>query len=170
MPTMNKATDRTLGMFDSVDVPGASPKLRRQMAIVLDSPNFTQNTTVQGTAVPHGIYGSAGTAVLRVIGAQCVFATAPAVAGGTATLVVQKIANDGSTKTALVTATSALGKTANVVFDFTALATALTVNGDEVLNVASVTSNNAVGTQQVGGKITIYAEPIEDSTITDTLR
>ena len=170
MATMTKATDRQLGTGVSVDVTAASPKLRRQFAIVLDSPNFTQNTTVQGTAVPHGIYGAAGTAVLRVIGAQCVFGTAPAVSGGTATINIQKIANDGTTKTALATATSALGQTANVVFDLTALATPLTVNGDEVLNVVSVTSNNAVGTQQVGGKITVYAEPIEDATIADPLR
>lgn len=170
MPTMNKATERTLGMFDSIDVPGASPKLRRQFCLTLDSPNFTQNTTVQGTAIPHGIYGSAGTAVLRVLGAQVVFTTVPAVAGGTATINIQKIANDGSTKTPLATATTALSRTNGVVFDLTALATALTVNGDETLNVVTVTSNNAVGTQQVGGKITIYAEPIEDTTITDTLR
>lgn len=170
MPTMNKATERTLGMFDSVDVTGASPKLRRQFAIVLDSPNFTQNTTVQGTAIPHGIYGSAGTAVLRVLSAQVVFTTVPAVAGGTATINIQKVANDGTTKTALATATTALGRTNGVVFDLTALATALTVNGDETISVVTVTSNNAVGTQQAGGKITINAEPIEDSVITDTLR
>lgn len=168
MATVQKMSVRGKNKDLRVDVDSASPMLRRQRDFLFTMPATTQNSTTSSLVQSCGVSGKAGSAVVKVIGATAVWGTtAPAVSGGTCTVVVEKIANDGTTATSLTTATTLLSRTANVPFDLTALATPLTVNGDESIRVSVTTSNNAVGTAGAGGSVTVICAPVEDTTISD---
>lgn len=154
----SKASERLLNGYERVDVQACSPQVRRQAMYQLAMPSLTQNSTTTSETTPVGTN-------CVIAAAYAVFTTAPVVAGGTATVAVLN-----SNGAVVCTGTdSILGKSNGAVFTLTLAGTnpALLTAGTDALQLSVVTSNNSVGTQQVGGIINIVVEPVEANPIID---
>lgn len=153
-----KASER-LSAFIKGDVAFESPQCRKR-ALYMATPTCTQATTTYGNQKPLG-------QPLQVQSGYCVFRTAPIVSGGTATLLIEYIASDGTTATTIVAATTVLSKTDLVPFALTiAVSTTLAEGGS--FRISITTSNNSVGTAPVGGEVVLTCYPVEDSAITES--
>ena len=110
------------------------------------------------------------TSGFKILSAYVNFVTLPACAGGTSTLAIDRIATDGSTATNIVAAADILsGYTAKVPVAQTLAATNPTaITAGQSILVTVTTSNNAVGTADVGASVTLWCEAVEDDVITDT--
>ncbi len=161
--TRAKASTHLLGGNVAVDVLGMSPQARAQTLTspVNPHPIVVQNTT-QTFAIPV-------THNCKVLNGYVMFTTVPAVSGGTSTVQVDYVASDGSTTTNIVAAQTILGLTNKVPSAFTIAATNPTscaAGGSFLFTVA--TSNNTVGTADVGGQVALGIERVEDAIISDT--
>lgn len=158
-----KASQR-VSSFIKADVGYLSPQARRQHVVL----NATAPLVVQNVS-KYMTMACGTTSGFKVIAAYVNFVTLPACAGGTSTLAIDKIATDGSTATNIVAAATVLsGYTAKVPLAQTLAATnptAITV-GESIL-VTVTTSNNVVGTADVGASVTLVIEPVEDTTISE---
>lgn len=171
--TRSKFSERQAGKNVAVNVHAQSPQAR-MIPIVLDSSAamVVQASTKYMTCAP--VQNPSSTSGFRVVGAALSFQTAPAVAGGTATIQVDAIASDGSTTTNIVPSTSILGLTSKVATQL-ALAAAQVADSNNgiaipvgaTILVTVTTSNNSVGTADVGFGLTIGIEPVEDTIIND---
>lgn len=97
------------------------------------------------------------------------YVTVPAVSGGTATIQVDTVAADGSTTVNILAAVTLLtGLTNKVPLNLTLAATnpASIPAGASIL-ITVVTSNNTVGTADVGGTLTIGYQGVDPNPITD---
>ena len=158
-----KASERTSSMIKA-DVTYASPQLRRNITKI-SIPATTQNTTTYTVwSVPANI----GVSGIKITAASVVFGVAPAVSGGTCTLALTKYASDGVTTVSVADAATILSKTAFVSFNLTLATTNPTaILAGESVAVVVATSNNAVGTAQSGGTVSIEWVPVEDTTISE---
>ena len=159
----SKFSERQQGRGVVVDVFAASPQLRRvPVPLSATAPLVVQNVSKYMTfTAPYAC---------KLINAYVSFVTLPACAGGTSTLAIDRIAVDGSTATNIVAATTILtGYTAKIAVAQTLAATNPTsIAAGETIQVTVTTSNNAVGTADVGANVTMLLEPIEDTIITAT--
>ena len=162
MAVKSKASARggVLGANGIIDVDACSNALKQQSDVSVALPATTQNTTTNSTLIP--IVAPNG---VKFIAAAFVYGTAPAVAGGTCTLQVQKVGTDGTTVTNLNATVSALGRTNNGGFVGGAAVSGITVAQGECIRVQCVTSNNAVGTAGANGWANILLEPIEATVV-----
>jgi hypothetical protein len=105
---------------------------------------------------------------LVVNGAALVYTTIPACAGGTATIQIDYVNALNTVTTNIVAATSILALTNSIPLVLTLAATNPTTcaAGGSIL-VTVVTSNNAVGTADVGGTLTIAYQGVDPNPITD---
>lgn len=161
----NKFSKRQAGYGVAVDVLALSPQART-FPIVL---NATAPLVVQATS-KYVTMASGLTSGFKIISAYVNFVTLPVCSGGTSTLAIDKIATDGSTATNIVAAADILsGYTAKVPKVQTIAATnpSAILAGESVM-VTVTTSNNAVGTADVGASITLWCEAVEDDVISDT--
>jgi hypothetical protein len=160
---MSKSSERLLNGQERVDVAALSPAARTQYIDMDATGNVpvVQNTT---KVVARAIL----TYALTVTGGSIVYTTIPVCAGGTATLQIDYVASDGATTTNIVAATSILGMTNKVPLALTLATTnpASCAAGGSLLYTV-VTSNNAVGTADVGGVITLAVQPVDPNPITD---
>lgn len=155
----NKASERVLGGQTLVDVPAASPQLRRY-PVVIPVPQATQNATTET------VFALAR--AVKIVAIYLVYpGVVPACAGGTSTIKVEHIAADGSTAVSIVGATDILtGFTTQIPVALTLAATnPTTMAGGGSVMASVVTNNNAVGAAGVAGALTFLVEPIEDTTI-----
>lgn len=159
---MVKASERVFNATTRVDVAALSPQAR------------TMAKTVALTSVLPVVQGTTKTLIipvasaLTVLGASIAYVTIPAVAGGTATLQIDTVAADGTTTVNIVAATSLLLLTNKVPVALTLAATnpASIPAGASIL-LTVVTSNNVVGTADVGGGLTINFQRVDPNPITD---
>lgn len=159
---MAKASERVFNATTRVDVAALSPQAR------------TLAKTVALTSTLPVVQGTTKTLIMPVASALTVLAvsiayvTIPAVAGGTATLQIDTVAADGTTTVNIVAATSLLLLTNKVPVALTLAATnpASIVAGGSIL-LTVVTSNNVVGTADVGGGLTINFQRVDPNPITD---
>lgn len=160
---MAKASERVLNATTRVDVAALSPAARGDTMYI---PLTTALPIVQATTklLMLPVFSNA----LVVNGASLVYTTVPVVAGGTATIQIDYVAVDGSTTTNIVAATSVLALTNKVPLALTLAATnpASCAAGGSIL-VTVVTSNNAVGTADIGGGLTIGYQGVDPNPITD---
>lgn len=161
---------RQAGRAVAVDVLALSPQARTFFstidpgsAIVVQAQTkyFTAGVPVNNLSNPNSTTG------VKLVGVSYTQQTAPAVAGGTATVQVDVVASDGSTTVNLVAATSLLGLTSKVALQLAMAATPTIPTGSMIL-ITVVTSNNSVGTADVGSSFTLGFEPVEDALITDS--
>ena len=106
----------------------------------------------------------------KVTAISIAFYTLPVVSGGTDTIQVDYLSSSGASPINIVAASSTLsGMTAKAVLAYPA-------GGHEPCDddcgrcrplITRATSNNTVGTADVGGMMTIRIQPIEDTTIVD---
>ena len=159
---MAKASERVFNGTTRVDVASLSPSARTQALHVAMTSTLpvVQNTTKV-------IVFPMVTAV-TALSAYVVYTTIPAVAGGTATIQIDTVAADGTTVVNIVAATSILGLTNKVPLALTLAATNPTsiAAGASVL-VTVATSNNVVGTADVGGGLSIGFQRVDPNPITD---
>ena len=162
MPAYTKASERggVLGVKSIIDVNATSPRLRQNICYQVSMPATTQATTTRSVQIPCPCPNGMVLSQVRFLDG-----TAPAVAGGTSTISVEKLGADGVTRTALDTPVSRLARTGNVGYAGSPLATAVTVAAGESINLVCVTSNNAVGTPAANGTATLLFTPIEDTVI-----
>ena len=158
--TRSHFSRRALPRFTAVDVLSLSPQARRQFVKEVLFPVLTQNAVTL----------SANAAVLptncSLIGGYVTFRTIPAAAGGTATFQVRSIAADGITKVFMTTALTVLAMTNDVPVALVLAATnPVNLPAGTSLELVCTTSNNVVGTAQVGGTVTLLFEPTEDAII-----
>lgn len=159
----SKFSKRQAGQAVAVDVLALSPQAR-QRTIVLSAtaPLVVQNASKYLSATCPFTSG------FKVVDAWVNFVTLPVCSGGTSTLAIDKVATDGSTTTSIVAAADILsGYTAKVPKQQTLAATVTLTAGQSIL-VTVATSNNTVGTADVGASVTLVVEPIEDDPISDS--
>ena len=159
---MAKASERVFNGTTRVDVAALSPSARTMsMHIqVTQALPVTQNVTK--------VLSMPVTSALTVLSAYLVYTTIPAVAGGTATIQIDTVAADGTTTVNIVAATSILLMTNKVPLALTLAATnpASIAAGAQIL-FTIVTSNNAVGTADVGGGLSLAFQRVDPNPITD---
>ena len=159
---MAKASERVFNGTTRVDVAALSPSARTMglhLQITLSNP-VVQNTTK--------LISMPVTSALTVLSGYLSYVTVPAVAGGTATIQIDTVAADGTTTVNIVAATSILGLTNKVPLALTLAATnpASIAAGASFL-ITVVTSNNVVGTADIGGGLTIGFQRVDPNPITD---
>lgn len=163
----NKRSEHGQGLGEATDVLALSPQARMRR-IVFDLPATTQSTTTYATVQSVGYTSTP-------LGGYVVFRTIPVVAGGTCTLTVTYTAADGTTETVLTTTQTLLSKTNLVPFALTLDSAVAPATATSYLDMAAagsitvkiVTSNDVVGTAQVGGTLVLLVDPVEDSPISD---
>ena len=159
---MAKASERVFNATTRVDIAALSPQGRysaKTVALTSVLP-VVQNTT-KLLLIPV-------TSAMLVLNASIAYTTIPVVAGGTATLQIDTVAADGVTTVNIVAATSLLGLTNKVPLALTLAATnPASVPAGASLLLTVVTSNNVVGTADVGGGFTIGFQRVEPNPITD---
>ena len=157
--TRSKFFERQAGQAVAVDCLALSPQAAlRQLFMAL--PATTQATTTYGNIKPVGIN-------CQAVSGYVVFRTAPAVAGGTCTITLTYTAADGVTATVITATQDILSKSNLVPFALTMTATPLMLATGS-LTLSIITSNNSVGTAQVGGELVLNVYPTEDTVISDS--
>jgi len=165
MATINRSkfSEKQSRNLVAVDVLALSPRARRQVVPIVAPITLVVQNTSKTVAIT-------SPSSCKVVSAYVQFSTVPAVAGGTATLKIERIATDGSTATSIVDAATILsGYSNNIAVAQTIAATNPTeITAGQTIRVTVTTSNNVVGTADVGGTITLLVEPVEQTAITDS--
>lgn len=159
----SKFSERQAGRAVCVDVLAHSPQSRARSHWV----GMTSNLPVVQATTKYFVIPVLYDQIVQSI--SLVYKTVPVMSSGTATVQVDYVAVDGSTTTAIVAATSLLLLTTLVPLALTLAATnpaSCLSGGSWVFTV--VTSNNTVGTADVGGGLTMRTEPVEATVISDT--
>ena len=171
--TRAKFSERQAGKNIAVNVQALSPQARLHYMVV-DNPTavVVPNGSKYFTRAP--VVSPSSSTGCRVVGATVCFQTAPVMATGTATIQIDAVAADGVTTTNIVPATSLLLLTGLVAktLAFAAAQTADANNGiiipaGATILVTITTSNNTVGTADVGFSLTLGVENGEDAIIND---
>lgn len=159
MVNYSKASERGyVGTHSRMDTAAASQQLRRRVER-LPLGAYTQNTTTPYSRGPVGQR-------VKVIGAWLSHRTLPA--GGALTV---KLSVYDASANAQVDITETLDGEAGTVREgaaFTLAATNPTVlEADDTWEIVQAADNNAVGTAQVDGYISVLIEPVEDDILED---
>lgn len=157
MAYKSKASERDMNPGMRIDVAALSPASRYKV-VTRPLGDFTQNTT---TKFSRGPLGFAGT----LVAAYESFRTKPA--GGALSVTI--VAYDASANAEIVL-TAALDPEAATVREgqaFTLAATNVALAADDTIEFHCAADNNAVGTQQVDGYVTLVFQPTEDTIIDD---
>ena len=171
--TRSKFSERQAGRNIAVNVHALSPQARMHY-LQFDSPSavVVANGSKYFTGGP--VQSPSSSSGFRCVGAVVTFQTAPVMATGTATIQIDAVAADGSTTTNIVPATSLLLLTGLKATQL-ALAAAQVADTNNAIAipvgatvlVTITTSNNTVGTADVGFGLTLGIEPVEDTIIAD---
>lgn len=161
--TRGRFSKHQQGRGVAVDVYALSPQARaNRINLTSGAPLVVQAST------KYLCYTEPSTSGITVLGAYVTFAVAPVVSGGTSTLAITKYDTNGSTTTTIVTAATILsGYTAFIPVAQTLAATGITVTAGQSIVVTVTTSNNSVGTADVGAAVTLLVESVEDTIISD---
>lgn len=155
-----KVSERGQNRDLRVDVAALSPVARRQMVRTVPVGAFTQNTTTKFSVGPVGVPATLKAAYYSA-------RTLPIGGALTITIVAYDASADGE-----VVLTSALNpevaaQTAREGGAFTLAATNVALAAADTIELHVAADNNAVGTAQVDGYVTLVWEPTEDTTIED---
>lgn len=170
--TRTKFSVRQAGRAVCVDVPALSPQARSDTISYSSAAALVVQNTTKYLTFPiasSSSNGNTGSGIV-VTGAMINFQTAPVVSGGTATIQIDSVTTGAGATTNIVAATTLLGLTAQTPVQLTLATTnpAATVP-TSLLLVTIVTSNNTVGTADVGFGLTIAYENVEDAIVQDTV-
>lgn len=141
-----------------VDIASMSPVARRQLVRTVTTGDFTQNTTTKYSRGPVGVPATLKAAYVS-------FRTLPA--GGTLSLTIVAYDSSANAEIVLSEALNPEAATAREGMAFTLAATNVAIAADDVIEIHNAADNNAVGTQQVDGYVTMVFEPTEDTVIDD---
>lgn len=157
MGSKSKFSEHGLPLENRVDVDALSPASRYKVR-TLPLGDFTQNTTTKFSRGPVGFVGT-------LVSGYLTFRTVPA--GGALSVTVKAYDASANAEVALTAALDPETATAREGLAFTLAATNAELAADDTIEFHVAADNNAVGTQQVDGYVTLVFDPTEDTVISD---
>jgi hypothetical protein len=144
-----------LGVNGIIDVNAATYALRRKQ-LRGSAGNFTQNSTVKTSLGPLGFQAKLAAAYLS-------FTTLPV--GGTLTVRIVAYDATGNAEVILTDALDAEVGTVREGKPFVLATTNRVLNADDTIEIHTIASDDVVGTQQVGGMVSMLFDPVDPGVI-----